>query len=1320
MQCLVPTIVTLVLGLFSATAGAVDTTIGFEDLADGTAVGAQYSGLGVQLDKPSDLSVETNVFPHQGAKVLRATDHVGGPGTQVSFTGLLSSPRTTVAIWVHYPYTIGNAYEVSLTGYNAANAQVGLTSASVSGNSGWVQLSLIIDPDLQPGITIDHFTVSVETGIPTMLFDDLSFNAGAGDTPSVTWENTPTQPVAVERGGTTNTTATLRRRGGSTGRVDLSVSGLPTGVSAVVAPAQANGSDLRSTVSVALTATAGAPITPGPVTATLRAVPVDGTAGTSTPVTTTFPVTVPAPYVSVELTGAAPDGLYRGDAITLPARLVRHSLSSGLVKLAVTGPKGVTMAVSPTTIDGAAGTTPVSITATVPPGTPRDPDGVITVTATSDDAAAQPAGTPAQLKVTAPLRVPEIYVGFPKPLSPVLRAGGGTIGVDTVIEATDLPPGTVVTSGIRDLPKDVKATAAPESWPASDGTKVFRASLTADGNAGSGNSRPTIWAHADVPGRGALDDATGFPLTVVAKIRYALAARGIEVTQGTQTDGPGCDSIPTRDFLHIDSSVPYKGVKLVDGDLTVARVFVSAYVLSNATSIPGVDVRLHAFRAGREIPGSPISPIAKPAAVKAGDAGCVTAADRAGADNVYTYALPPSWTFGTVTLQAEILPLPPSDTGAVLEDCNQKFCQTLKRFTLRNIGFNRITWPGIQPIKITGDGADPGNAEAATYGARMLLPGNPYLWGYQGTVDVSDLIAAAPAILATPFFANLTRRDIIEGGAASRVKLWAAALQGRSIVAGIAPSSIGDIAGVANGRHISDLPASVFGARPSLVLNTIRPLTSTAHELSHIVGRPHAGQDCDKTRPGEDQEGEVWAPDDRGYLQGIGLDLWSLESKGFTATASEPYRVIARGLKDRPAEFYDLMSYCAAANDDQDFVPAPDAWLSPRGWDDTVGWLTAYTKRTGGATGVARAAAVPVPVLSVSAIGRGAAALLVSVAPGRGTPLAVDPAGPVLVGYDAAGAEVTRAGVSDEVSEDTGLHTYSGSVAAAGVARLALLNAAGATLAERTQSASAPQLTLTAPRAGATVGGTRAVRVAWTASDADGGTLTSTVEASADDGASWRQIYDGPTSAATLPAAYFAGSAKARVRVTVNDGFRSTSVVSARFRTLQPPASVQIDAPLKGARVNSDGSLALSGSASTVAGPVASRRLVWRLDGRQIATGARAAARDLPPGRRTLTLSVRGDARAKASVVVVVRAVTPRFLKVTLPRRVGRTARVITVRLRSGTAATVRAGGASVRIKARKGGVLRVPITPGSGEVVLTFQARALGERYTFTRAVRR
>ncbi len=1309
------------------TASAADTVVGFEDQAAGTAIGAQYSALGVQLDPPSSLTVATGgpgvppVAPHAGTKLLRATDHTCAPGTFVTFTGLFSSPRTTVGIWVHDPFTSDpDAHDVTLQAFNAAGASVGLTSASITSGLGWQQLLLIA----VPGTTFDHFTVFAGSGLCDMLFDDLSFDPPAGGAlPAVTWEGAATTPVSVERGAATPTTLTLRRTGGSTGRVNLTVvpASLPTGVTATVSPVQANGSDLRSPVIVTLTGAANAPPA-GPVAVTLRATAVDSTAGTGT-VDTTFPVVVRPPFVSLELAGPAPT-LYRSDVQTVAATLTRHSLSTGLVTLTATGPAGVTLTVTPATVNGSAATTPISIGVKVDTFADRAPAGAITLTATTADPAAAPPATPAQLVIAAPVRVPELKVSLVRPFHLVLRAGAGVSRVDADMEAIDLPPGTIVTSGLEDAPTDIDIDASPTTWNSSTGTVLFKANLNArTGIAKSSTGIATVFARAVVPGHGNVFDRSFVELTVVPTIRYALAARGIEVTQGTQAIGPTvCSSIPTRNLGHIDSSVPYTGVRLVERDLTVARVYVSAWMLTNAKSLPNVGVRLHGFRGGREIAGSPLSPSAAPAGITPGDLDCVTTDDRTKPANVYTYVLPPAWTYGSVTLQAEILPISPTSTGSVLDECGSLFCQTFKRFTLRSIGFNRIRWPGIMPIRVTAKGVGPGSADAALYPARMISPGEPYLFSYQGDVDISSLMDLADFAATSPPFASLSRRDIVEGGAAQEVQFWARVLPGRSIVTGIVPPVDG-IAGVANGRTIADLPASNgFSPRPSMIATTSRPLTSITHELSHILGRRHAGQNCNGTRPGDDQEGEQWLPDDQGFLQGVGLDLWGIaKSPGFTASAATPYRVIARNLPGSAAEFFDFMSYCAATDEVPSATNFPNTWLSPRGWNAEVASLEAWTKKTGGAIGVApQLATATTPVLTVGAIGRGAVAAILTVRPAIGSAAPAGTTGPVLVGYGAAGTEVTRAAVTDEVLDETGLHSYTGSVLAQGVVRVAIVDQGGASLGDRAQSLHAPTVVVTSPRAGSTVGGSKAVRVAWTAADADGDKLAATVDTSADGGRTWRLIYQGSGSSTTLPAAYFAAATNARIRITVNDGFRTAVAVSGRFRALRAPASVHIDSPQAGARFDSDGSMSLIGSATTLAGPVASGKLVWRLDGRQIARGAKVAVRNLPPGRRVLTLGVTGDPKAIARETVVIRAVTPPFLKVTLPTRVGRSARFVSVRLKSGTKATIRVAGKRVTIKARKTVTLRVPVKPGRGEAVLVFTAHALGADYSFTRVVRR
>ncbi len=196
---LVLVMVALAVASGATTASAADTTISFEDQAVGASIGAQYSGLGVQLDPPSSLAVSAGgpgvpaVTPHTGTKLLARPITRARRATSVSFTGLFSTPRTTVGIWVHDPFTADpSSHTVTLEAFNAADASVGLTSLSITSALGWQQLLLPV----VPGTSIDHFTVSVETGICDMLFDDLTFDAPVGrcDRRPTVWEGVPTRP----------------------------------------------------------------------------------------------------------------------------------------------------------------------------------------------------------------------------------------------------------------------------------------------------------------------------------------------------------------------------------------------------------------------------------------------------------------------------------------------------------------------------------------------------------------------------------------------------------------------------------------------------------------------------------------------------------------------------------------------------------------------------------------------------------------------------------------------------------------------------------------------------------------------------------------------------------------------------------------------------------------------------------------------------------------------------------------------------------------------------------------------------------------------
>ena len=91
--------------------------------------------------------MQSNVLAHNGSKVLLATDHTCAAGSSVGFSILVSSPRTTIGLWVHDPFAGDpSSHQVTLQGFQADNSDAGMTSLSITSGLGWQQLLLVADP----------------------------------------------------------------------------------------------------------------------------------------------------------------------------------------------------------------------------------------------------------------------------------------------------------------------------------------------------------------------------------------------------------------------------------------------------------------------------------------------------------------------------------------------------------------------------------------------------------------------------------------------------------------------------------------------------------------------------------------------------------------------------------------------------------------------------------------------------------------------------------------------------------------------------------------------------------------------------------------------------------------------------------------------------------------------------------------------------------------------------------------------------------------------------------------------------------------------
>jgi hypothetical protein len=282
------------------------------------------------------------------------------------------------------------------------------------------------------------------------------------------------------------------------------------------------------------------------------------------------------------------------------------------------------------------------------------------------------------------------------------------------------------------------------------------------------------------------------------------------------------------------------------------------------------------------------------------------------------------------------------------------------------------------------------------------------------------------------------------------------------------------------------------------------------------------------------------------------------------------------------------------------------------------------------------------------------------------------------------------------------------SVPAAGVNSVEITRD-GAVKASRTRSANAPVLKILSPKKGDKVGAGDLVQVRWSATDDDNDNLTVEV-AYAVDGKTFNSTAVGPNSQTqSLPSQLFAGSKKARIRITANDGFNETTAISQAFSAVGRPPSVTILGPGPGLTVRNDASLQLRGiayddRAERITGR---KKLTWQDLGRVIGRGENVSVYGLKPGLRTLNLYARDRSgrRGKASIKVRVRAATPRFLGLAMAD-VSPQARSFGLQVAASLPSTLRIGKQRFRVD-RKPKVVSVKIKPGTSALNLKLRLKA-------------
>ncbi len=794
-----------------------------------------------------------------------------------------------------------------------------------------------------------------------------------------------------------------------------------------------------------------------------------------------------------------------------------------------------------------------------------------------------------------------------------------------------------------------------------------------------------------------------------------MHAQGLEVTQAIQPGDPG-NTLPSSAPTQDPRVFTYSGVPLVAADPaadhpTLVRFFADAP--GATTPVADVDAQLHAYdSAGHELPGSPLLPVDGPRTLADQHSWNVSWDERRNPTDPFNFILPPSWRAGTISLRAEILP-----PAGILETT----CAGCQDWTeLRGVRFQHTTDVTVRSVRLdyqgngaTGDPAwsaprDPDSVYAA---AKTVLPVGLITPDYQGSLDITDILRKVEVRVGVGIVTNSDKVRSIKGAATlDLLEDWADDRDVTSATPVVGVSQpykdyTGDSdLGITRGGSL------VFHDQAVSVVNQQRPLSSVAHELGHTFGRVHASSCGNGGDNG--QIAEPWAPDERGALQGVGVDPRPDRPSLYDDDGSEPkdggFRIFADPLLDG-THFTDFMSYCKDAGH----------WQSVRGWTDMFGYNADLADQVAdhGYHGVkpSSVGSNGRPGLHVTAEIDDLGAQLLRVAPTTvqgGT----QPASPVtLVAHAHDGRVLATAPMQLKPVHMDGAPPSAlaeGEIATPGASSISIVQD-DKELASRTRSAHAPTLHIASPRRGQTVGRGSSVTLRWRAKDADHDPLLTKVEYSGDDGRHWSTVFLGTDKGrAVVPSRELFASRNARLRITTNDGFNQTVAVSSRFRALGARPSVTITSPSAGMRAFDDASLVLTGSAFADTGKqLAGRSLSW-LDGKRvIAHGGAASVSGLRPGRHALQLVARDSSgrTGSARVTVVLAAARPRFLTLSVPMSLSHRARSVKLGVAASLPGTLTIGKQRFAV-ARHLRTLVVKATAGRAPVTLHLTLKAYGK----------
>ncbi|MGA9669472.1 MAG: hypothetical protein WBQ94_09705, partial [Terracidiphilus sp.] len=391
---------------------------------------------------------------------------------------------------------------ITITGENGFTGNVTLTAVGLPSG-----VTATFSPNSATGASTLTLAASSSAtiGSATVTIHGASSTLSATTTLALTVQSAPsfkistsTSSLSVAQGSSGTATLTVTGQNGFTGAVNLSATGLPSGVTATFSPNPATGT---STLTLAASSTAAL----GSATVTIQ-----GASGTLN-ATTTLALSVQVPPSFTINSSAASLTIAQGSGGTAALTVAGQNGFAGAVTFSATGlPSGVTATFSPNPATGASTLTlAVSSTATL---------GVATVTIEGTSGS-----TSATATLTLTVKAPPSFSVSSSATSLSITQGGSGTATLTVAGQNGFT-GAVTFSAIG-LPSGVTATFSPN--PAT-GTSTF--TLAASSTAALGSATVTIQGAS-----GTLNATTTLALSVLAPPSFTISssATSLTIAQGS-------------------------------------------------------------------------------------------------------------------------------------------------------------------------------------------------------------------------------------------------------------------------------------------------------------------------------------------------------------------------------------------------------------------------------------------------------------------------------------------------------------------------------------------------------------------------------------------------------------------------------------------------------------------------------------------------------------------------------------------------------------------------------------------------------------------